>query len=228
MVTLQQLIQVFLGALVLHPTTPDNGALQEQTVARIFSYSLGILNIVSSSTKNQNIQIALNLADIIYWAVIPSLKFFFGMVILDAHQYFLHRLFHMNKFLYKNFHSHHHRLYVPYAFGALYNHPVEGFLLDSLGATISVELTQMTPRMSMFFFTFATLKTVDDHCGYLIPWDPLQFFFNNNVKYHDIHHQPYGIKSNFSQPFFTFWDKVLNTEMPVQTREKVPGSDKLN
>lgn len=83
---------------------------------------------------------------------------------MDAHQYFLHRLFHMNKFLYKNFHSHHHRLYVPYAFGALYNHPVEGFLLDSLGAAIAVEITLMTPRMSMFFFTFATLKTGIDWC----------------------------------------------------------------
>lgn len=78
---------------------------------------------------------------------------------MDAHQYFFHRLFHVNKFLYKHVHSHHHRLYVPYAFGALYNHPVEGFLLDSLGATIAMELTRMSPKMSMVFFTFSTLKT---------------------------------------------------------------------
>jgi sphinganine C4-monooxygenase len=78
---------------------------------------------------------------------------------MDAHQYFLHRLFHVNKFLYKHIHSHHHRLYVPYAFGALYNHPLEGFLLDSCGATLSMELTRMSPRLSMIFFTFSTLKT---------------------------------------------------------------------
>lgn len=80
-------------------------------------------------------------------------------LIMDAHQYFFHRLFHINKFLYKYVHSHHHRLYVPYAFGALYNHPVEGFLLDSLGATIAFELTRMSPRMTLIFFTFSTLKT---------------------------------------------------------------------
>jgi sphinganine C4-monooxygenase len=79
--------------------------------------------------------------------------------VLDTHQYFLHRLFHVNKFLYKHVHSHHHRLYVTYAFGALYNHPVEGFLLDSVGATLAFSVSGMSPRMGLVFFTFATLKT---------------------------------------------------------------------
>lgn len=56
-------------------------------------------------------------------------------------------------------HSHHHRLYVPYAFGALYNHPLEGFLLDSCGAALAFELTGMSPRLGMWFFVFSTLKT---------------------------------------------------------------------
>jgi sphinganine C4-monooxygenase len=63
----------------------------------------------------------------------------------------------------------------------------------------------------MFFFTFSTIKTVDDHCGYALPWDPLQHVTGNNAAYHDIHHQSWGIKTNFSQPFFTFWDRVLGT-----------------
>jgi sphinganine C4-monooxygenase len=52
---------------------------------------------------------------------------------------------------------------------------------------------------------------VDDHCGYALPFDPLQHITTNNAAYHDIHHQSWGIKSNFSQPFFTFWDKYLGT-----------------
>lgn len=78
---------------------------------------------------------------------------------MDTHQYFLHRLFHLNKFLYKHIHSHHHRLYVPYTFGALYNHPIEGFLLDTLGAAIAFELTGMSSRLGMIFFTFSNMKT---------------------------------------------------------------------
>lgn len=50
---------------------------------------------------------------------------------------------------------------------------------------------------------------VDDHCGWDFPWDPFQFFFNNNSVYHDVHHQTYGIKANFSQPFFTYCMSLL-------------------
>jgi sphinganine C4-monooxygenase len=96
---------------------------------------------------------------------------------------------HTNKFLYKQFHSWHHRLYVPYAFGSLYNHPLEGFLLDTLGALLAEKATGMTTRQAMFLFTLSTFKTVDDHCGYSLPWDPLQLLTGNNADYHDIHHQ---------------------------------------
>ena len=61
------------------------------------------------------------------------------------------------------------------------------------------------------FFTGSTIKTVDDHCGYALPWDPLQHITSNNAGYHDVHHQSWGIKTNFSQPFFTFWDRILGT-----------------
>lgn len=63
----------------------------------------------------------------------------------------------------------------------------------------------------MWFFTCSTIKTVDDHCGYALPWDPLQHITSNNAGYHDVHHQSWGIKTNFSQPFFTFWDRFLGT-----------------
>ena len=118
------------------------------------------------------------------------------------------------------FHSRHHRLYVPYAYGALYNHPLEGFLLDTLGAGIAYLLTGMTVRQAMCFFTFSTIKTVDDHCGYALPWDPLQHISSNNAAYHDIHHQSWGIKTNFSQPFFTIWDRLLDTKW---TGDNLPG-----
>lgn len=131
--------------------------------------------------------------------------------------------------LYRNFHSHHHRLYVPYAFGALYNHWLEGLVLDSLGAALAEMATGMTVRQTVLLFGFASAKTVDDHSGYRLWWDPLQvrspsparpvsrspradlgsppspppyrlhqMLFANNADYHDIHHQSFGIKSNFS------------------------------
>ena len=151
-------------------------------------------------------------AKAIYHLGIPALQFLAGICIVDTWQYFLHRAMHMNKYLYTTFHARHHRLYVPYAYGALYNHPVEGFMLDTLGTGLAYLVTGMTVRQSMWFFTCATIKTVDDHCGYAFPWDPLQHLTSNNAGYHDVHHQSWGIKTNFSQPFFTFWDSVLGTK----------------
>ncbi|KAI8068117.1 fatty acid hydroxylase superfamily-domain-containing protein [Gilbertella persicaria] len=211
MVTLQHLIQAVLGFLVLKPVDPISYGLAQE---RQLHWWTGLF--MTSVDRVHSIQ----LARVICWVLVPLFQFVMAMVIMDAHQYFLHRLFHINKFLYKHIHSHHHRLYVPYAFGALYNHPLEGFLLDTCGAAIAVELTRLSPKMTWIFFTFSTLKTVDDHCGYALPWDPLQFLFGNNVQYHDIHHQSFGIKTNFSQPFFTFWDKLLGTEMSLKEAEK--------
>ncbi|KAI9278360.1 fatty acid hydroxylase superfamily-domain-containing protein [Phascolomyces articulosus] len=213
MVASQQVIQCILGLIVITP--PDDPAAvlrkQDALLTHLAGHIHTILTLGLPATKN-TATLAASMAFGLYNYVWPCVQFFVAMVIMDAHQYFLHRLFHINKFLYKHIHSHHHRLYVPYSFGALYNHPVEGFLLDTLGATIAFELTGMSPKLGMLFFSFSNMKTVDDHCGYSFPWDPLQYFFGNNVVYHDIHHQPYGIKKNFSQPYFTFWDWLLDTQ----------------
>lgn len=163
------------------------------------------------------------LAKVIYNFLIPAAQFFVAVCIVDTWQYFLHRLMHVNKWLYATFHSRHHRLYVPYAYGALYNHPFEGFLLDTLGAAIAFKFTFMTVRQGTWFFSMSTIKTVDDHCGYEFPWDPLQIVTNNNAAYHDIHHQHWGIKTNFAQPFFTFWDRLLDTKYKGTRSNKPPG-----
>lgn len=159
------------------------------------------------------------------WPLIPQEVIYFGymygmsavklvaaFMILDTWQYLLHRAMHLNKYLYSRFHSRHHRLQVPYAFGALYNDPVEGFLLDTCGTGFAAFVTGLTGREQIFLYTFTTLKTIDDHCGYRLPFDLFQILFPNNSVYHDIHHQSWGFKNNFSQPFFTHWDQFFGTK----------------
>ncbi|KAM3225081.1 hypothetical protein ACQJBY_058054 [Aegilops geniculata] len=156
-------------------------------------------------------------------AVVIVLQFIIAMFVMDTWQYFMHRYMHINKFLYKHIHSKHHTLVVPYSFGALYNHPLEGLILDTIGGALSFLLSGMTPRTSIFFFSFATIKTVDDHCGLWLPGNILHVLFNNNTAYHDIHHQLYGNKYNFSQPFFVLWDKILGTYMPYSLENRKGG-----
>ncbi|KAH0668796.1 hypothetical protein KY289_023289 [Solanum tuberosum] len=104
-------------------------------------------------------------------------QLFVAMLMLDTWQYFMHRYMHQNKFLYKHIHAQHHRLIVPYAFGALYNHPLEGLILDTIGRALAFLVSGMSPRTSIFFFSFATIKPVDDHCGLWLPGNLLHIFF---------------------------------------------------
>lgn len=150
-------------------------------------------------------------------------QFIIGMVVLDSWQYFGHRYMHINRFLYKHLHSTHHELLAPYAYGALYNTPIEGLILDTIGGSLAFLLSGMSPRTSIYFFSFATIKTVDVHCSLWLPWNPLQFLFDNNCAYHDVHHQLRGHKFNYGQPFFISWDKIFGTHMPYDVVQRPGG-----
>ena len=204
-VFLQHFFQTIIGLFFsqFEPTEVVSNHVLE--ISRIQKSLLSILPVPFAFTTRI-------IAQLVYWVGISCAKLFVATLILDSWQYFLHRLMHMNKYLYRTLHSRHHRLYVPYAMGALYNHPLEGLLMDTIGTVIAYSVAGLSTRERIIFFSFATAKTVDDHCGYNFPWDPMQFLFPNNASYHDIHHQAFGIKTNFSQPFFIFWDRILKTE----------------
>jgi len=119
-------------------------------------------------------------------------QFALCMVVFDGWQYMIHRLMHESKALYNAVHSTHHRLLVCYAAGALYNHPLEAFLLDTVGALATVYASGAPCDVATAFFCFATVKTVTDHCGYDWPVNPLAPLFRNNARYHDVHHDGYG------------------------------------
>ena len=153
----------------------------------------------------------IRLANAVHYVLYPALQFIIAIAVIDTWQYFLHRFMHTNRWCYRTFHVRHHRLQAPYAYGALYNHPLEGFVGDTFGTGLAYFLSGMSTRQAMLLFTMATVKTIDDHCGYDIPWDPFQRLTSNNAHYHDIHHQSWGMKTNFAQPFSTFWDDLLGT-----------------
>ncbi|CAL0315178.1 unnamed protein product [Lupinus luteus] len=188
------------------------GVLLQQVVQAVVATLLFMVTGNDSQDTNQNASL-----------LVSARQFITGMLVMDTWQYFMHRYMHHNKFLYKHIHSRHHRLIVPYSFGAMYNHPVEGLLLDTIGGALSFLISGMSPRASIFFFSFATMKTVDDHCGLWLPGNLFHIFFNNNSAYHDIHHQLYGNKYNYSQPFFVMWDRILGTYMPYTLDKKSGG-----
>ncbi|KAF8273125.1 sphingosine hydroxylase [Lactarius quietus] len=222
-VIVQQVFQTTLGYFWLAdvPEPSDHPAAM-RAVARALSSPFGVLFLSEQAYFPLGFfdDASPRITYLLYWYIIPFIQIVVAMVVLDTWQYFLHRAMHVNKFLFKHLHSVHHRLYVPYAFGALYNHPLEGFLLDSFGAVLSEAIACLSVRQAALFFSLSTCKTVDDHCGYSLPFDPLQWVSGNTADYHDIHHQIIGIKSNFSQPWFVHWDVILGTRMTRQDIEE--------
>lgn len=91
-------------------------------------------------------------------------------------------------------HAPHHRLYVSYAYGAVYAHWLETLFLDILSFVLAGEIAQLSARQSMIFGSLATIKTISDHCGYVFPWDPFRFVNDNGAIFHDLHHQSWGLK----------------------------------
>ncbi len=79
----------------------------------------------------------------------------------------------------------------------------------------------MTPHTSIFFFSFATVKSVDVHRRLWLPGNPVHLIFHNTA-YHDIHHQ-LSSKYSYSQPFFVTWDKLLGTSIPFVLQKRADG-----
>ncbi|CAI2184787.1 455_t:CDS:2 [Funneliformis geosporum] len=172
------LLQQFLQTILglLLVVVEDEDALLDDVVEKI-----GYQQMLASISKTFVIWDVLEpfhnaIVETLYWFLIPFSRFLFAI------------------------------LHAPYAFGALYNHPVEGFVMDSVGAGLAFKLSGMTTLGGMTFFGFATFKT--GKFG------------------HDIHHQTYGTKMNYSQPFFTIWDRILGTYLSESPKVLLSTGDK--
>ncbi|KAL9025893.1 MAG: hypothetical protein Q9196_005362 [Gyalolechia fulgens] len=166
------------------------------------------------------------LATAIYWVLFPLFQYTSAMVLADTMQYFAHRAFHANRWLYsklaplrplwstngliEHIHSMHHDIYVPFAYGAFYNHPLETIPIDAIGFPICLAIVGLDNRQAAFFGAIWTFKTVVDHCGYDFPYNPCNIVCPNSVLFHDLHHQSWGMKHNFSV-YGAFWDWFMGT-----------------
>ncbi len=159
--------------------------------------------------------VELSLAKFLIFFGVPIFQYLVALTVVDTWIYFTHRLCHVNKTLYRKplyskakiyhigndfnhspgvVHAQHHQLYVSYAYGAVYAHWLETLFLDVLSFVLAGEIAQLSARQSMLFGSFATIKTISDHCGYVFPWDPFRLVNNNGATFHDLHHQTWGLK----------------------------------
>ncbi|KAI4115983.1 MAG: hypothetical protein LQ345_003522 [Seirophora villosa] len=169
-----------------------------------------LTSIMTSTAQNHLTPFDFALATFSTNILVPALQYLVALIVVDTWIYFTHRLCHVNRTLYRLVHAQHHRLYVSYAYGAVYAHWLETLFLDILSFVLAGEIARLSPRQSMLFASAATVKTISDHAGYVFPWDPLRFLNPNGARFHDLHHQTWGLKHNFST-YTVFWDNLLGT-----------------
>ncbi|KAL8879022.1 MAG: hypothetical protein Q9198_003288 [Flavoplaca austrocitrina] len=174
--SLRNIVPVLLATLgidakQLSQATSSTSPAFAQIIAGSSSISTSTFPNSNSHTNTQPTSLELTLAKFTLNYLYPAWQYILALVVVDTWIYFTHRLCHINRTLYRIVHAQHHRLYVSYAYGAVYAHWLETLFLDILSFVLAGEIAKLTARQSMVFGACATIKTISDHCGYVFPWD---------------------------------------------------------
>eukprot|EP00929_Paragymnodinium_shiwhaense_P084078 TRINITY_DN44937_c0_g2_i2.p1 TRINITY_DN44937_c0_g2~~TRINITY_DN44937_c0_g2_i2.p1 ORF type:complete len:253 (-),score=47.36 TRINITY_DN44937_c0_g2_i2:362-1120(-) len=135
------------------------------------------------------------------WSV---LKVFFGMLVLDTIEYWVHRAMHANKWLYRMMHQTHH---MPPSCAALslYNSATEVIPFTTC-ITLGFFLSGISWMDFIIVTVLANLKTAWDHAS------------TRKGHHHELHYSKPCY--NFEQPFFDVWDRLMGTRAWPESLEK--------
>ena len=133
--------------------------------------------------------------------VISQIMVLFAMT--DTFHYWIHRMFHANKFLYINFHKEHHTYKICTGVVADHNHPVESTLMALTDFLCHLVVGPHAFTYCIWIALWVTIA-IYTHSGYDFPYSP----FAGWADLHDFHHTRnvgcFGVSP--------FWDRVLGTD----------------
>ncbi len=167
------------------------------------------------------------------WSEMPeiwviALQVLVFMVIEDFLFYWAHRIFHRPA-LYKKIHKIHHEFVTPTAIAALYAHPWEFILANSLpvmaGPFLLCALGMPVHIGTLWLWLFVrVLETLDGHSGYDFRfWFPHKLVYGAGARPHDAHHSKFN--GNFAS-FFHHWDQLHHSTLEVKARAVRPQQGK--
>ena len=130
-----------------------------------------------------------------------------GMVLLDTYQYFSHRFYHSDSYIYSLLHKEHHSQKqispeTSFAHGDIVV-TLDSIFVISMFIYFKIIFTEYIIILSLSF-----VSNVSDHT------------YTSKNKFHYIHHHV-NINRNFQAPFFTYWDHIFGT-YHKDTELKIP------
>eukprot|EP01122_Echinamoeba_exundans_P008023 TRINITY_DN257_c0_g2_i1.p1 TRINITY_DN257_c0_g2~~TRINITY_DN257_c0_g2_i1.p1 ORF type:complete len:274 (-),score=48.50 TRINITY_DN257_c0_g2_i1:1114-1935(-) len=144
---------------------------------------------------------------------LPSLKellrdFAVTALLNDTLFYWAHRFLHSHPWIYKNFHSQHHRFTATIGIASEFASPVESIFANLLPTLVGLWICKSHAVTVCLWLFIRILETVDAHSGYDFPWSPFKLPFLLGPKAHDWHHSHnrgvFGV--------FKFWDWIMGTD----------------
>lgn len=141
------------------------------------------------------------------------IPFSFAVVIFghDTYFYWLHRLMHSNKKIYRLVHLVHHRSYNPTPWTSFSFHPIEAII--EIGVLpFMVLLLPLHPIVLIAFSIWSLAWNVFGHLGYeFFPKNiirhPIGKYLNTST-HHNMHHEK--VHCNYGL-YFNIWDRIMNT-----------------
>lgn len=167
-------------------------------------YSMGLLRAYTAGWTAVSWDVD---AAALLWAPV---SFLLAMVLHDTYFYWTHRLMH-SRWLYRSFHSGHHRSVTPTAWAMLSFQPLET-VPQFLFFALLVVFVPMHPAVLLAYLVFDGFVNAAGHCGHeLIPKAYQRHWllkYMNAVSHHDLHHSRF--RYNFGQ-YFNVWDRMMGT-----------------
>ena len=93
----------FASDWIINESKRTDPAFNQLFIQNLPSHRMGNISHTNDSTTtgiSTFSQSEWAFAEVMYWMIVPLLQFIFAMVLADTFQYFTHRAFHVNKWLY--------------------------------------------------------------------------------------------------------------------------------
>ncbi|XP_054633026.1 cholesterol 25-hydroxylase-like protein 1, member 1 [Dunckerocampus dactyliophorus] len=139
------------------------------------------------------------------------------LLLFDTQYYIWHFIHHKHMQLYRCIHAIHHEYTAPFSW-ATEQLSIPELITVGLWSNQDPVLLNCHPLTTWCITVFSIWMSVEDHIGYDLPWSLNQlvpFGLLGGAPAHDMHHQ--RPSCNYA-PFFSHWDKLFGTTVPLKKK----------